>query len=375
MCVPNNDPFSSIDLETLLSDGELKIDPNVTTFQGIWDIVRRISNKDQLARFMALAIRSADIRPILTAICLLAIDEMKLYEWENCSSIFTFCEVQTAEPFNLSEGSVSEYLAEARTLQKLDSPQFLGSIQGYLWGKGKEGGLGYYSNHDGSPKGFRLVDFVGHRGKLKHLNLLMELSPKDIDWDVFFSYQLENYANYVEGVQKVYAERREEEEQNRNQNHARDKIDNSNIPGVVSAIVEEEVSPGSSLMDLDPYHQPDPFSQKEPSTEEPYNHWTNKKLIASDEPKTEGHPKLGINGLPQGCLGNSGIFRFLNNTNDKKNIEKLVKYFKVKTHYEEDKWAKDHRVAENQEPGISNEMTPMVADGDSANKGSSGEVK
>jgi hypothetical protein len=370
MSAPNKNPFSEIDLEALLSDGELKIDPNVTTFQGIWDIVRRISNKDQLARFMALAIRSADIYPILTAICLLAIDEMKLYEWENCSSISHFCEVQTAEPFNLSEGSVSEYLAEARTLQKLDSPQFLGSIQGYLWGKGKESGLGHYSDHDGSPKGFRLVDFVGHRGKLKHLNLLMELSPKDIDWDVFFSYKLKIYEHYVAGVQKVYNERREEE---RNRKHGRDKIDDSNIPGVVPAIVEE-VSPGSSLTELDPYHQPDPFSQKEPSTEEPYNHWTNKSLIASDEPRTEDHPKLGINGLPQGCLGNSGIFRFLNNTNDKKNIEKLVQYFKVKTHYEEDKWAKDHRVAENQESGIGNKVTPAVANGDSA-KGSSGEVK
>jgi hypothetical protein len=87
------------------------------------------------------------------------------------------------------------------------------------------------------------------------------------------------------------------------------------------------------------------------------------------------HPKLQVAGLPLGCLGSSGIYNFLNNTNDRENIEKLVNYFKGKTHYEEDKWAKGHKVTENQEPGIGNEVIPFVIDGKLANKDSSGEVK
>ena len=360
MSVPNKDPFSAIDPQALLSDGELKIDPTVTTFQGIWDIVRRISDKDQLARFMALAMHSADIYPILKAICLLAIDELRLYEWENCSSIFAFCAVQTAEPFNLSAGSVSEYLAEARTLRQLSSPQYHGSIQDYLSGKGKESGLGYY-NQDGSPKGLRLVDLVPHRGKLTNLGRLMELSPKDIDWDVFFSYQPGNYADYVAGVRKVYTERGEKE---RNRNRSRDKIENSNTLGVAPTIVEEEVSPESSLMDLDPYSRPDPFSQIEPNTEDAtLNHWTNRRLASSDEPETVDHPNCRSTRLPQGCLGKSGIYNFLNNTNDRKNIEKLVNYFTGKTHYEENKWAKDYQAAENREQGIGNEVIPLLTGG------------
>lgn len=175
-------------------------------------IIKELQSIEAIGDFLPLSMamdKQEDIFVLVRSLSINLIDKHRLYQQENCTSVYDFCERQRGNVFAVSRGTVQNSLVVADTLYELSGVINRDSINAYLEHEGKAEGRGVPSD-DATRLEFRLADFAGHASKLVLLKKLMDKVEADIDWHEFFTNGYDDYEAYAYAV--LYPKKEEQQQ-------------------------------------------------------------------------------------------------------------------------------------------------------------------
>jgi hypothetical protein len=159
-------------------------------------------------------------------------------------------------------------------------------MENYLENHAAETGRGTKDKSD-----FKIVDFIGHKSKLRELNRLISSNEQmEIDWEAFFDKSTDEYAAYV------------------------DSILNKAEDGKKSNASDAAVYDASDVFSIDPYAH----LMWDGKTEE--------HAISFEDQKHE----IVVSKLSSGVIRDKEVYKLFSNLDQKRNYRKLIFDFLAK---------------------------------------------